>query len=201
MAQPRGQPDRSIVYTVYRDERQLADIITLLEADLSEPYSIYTYRYFIHGWPSLCFLAWNADEAPSGEQDRGRPVGVIVCKLDEHRGARRGYIGMLAVAPQCRKRGIGSQLVCRAIDAMIAQQADEVVLETECHNQGALNLYEQLGFVRDKRLHRYYLNGVDAFRLKLWTGLRLGLLEAADDVEAADDPTSALSTSDVLRVV
>lgn len=48
--------DRPIAYTVYRDERQLPDIIALLEADLSEPYSIYTYRYFIHGWPSLCFL-------------------------------------------------------------------------------------------------------------------------------------------------
>jgi hypothetical protein len=47
---------KQIVYTAYRDERQLADIIALLEADLSEPYSIYTYRYFIHGWPSLCFL-------------------------------------------------------------------------------------------------------------------------------------------------
>ena len=28
-------------------------------------------------------------------------------------------------------------------------------------------LYEKLGFLRDKRLQRYYLNGVDAFRLKL----------------------------------
>jgi ribosomal protein S18 acetylase RimI-like enzyme len=56
---------------------------------------------------------------------------------------------------------------------MIAQKADEIVLETECHNRGALHLYEQLGFVRDKRLYRYYLNGVDAYRLKLWTGLRL----------------------------
>ena len=44
----------------------------------------------------------------------------------------------------------------------------QVVLETEITNKGALNLYEKLGFVRDKRLFRYYLNGVDALRLKLW---------------------------------
>lgn len=44
----------------------------------------------------------------------------------------------------------------------------QVVLETEITNQAALNLYQQLGFVRDKRLLKYYLNGVDAFRLKLW---------------------------------
>lgn len=44
----------------------------------------------------------------------------------------------------------------------------QVVLETEITNTAALKLYENLGFVRDKRLFRYYLNGVDALRLKLW---------------------------------
>lgn len=28
----------------------------LITKDLSEPYSIYTYRYFIHNWPHLCIL-------------------------------------------------------------------------------------------------------------------------------------------------
>lgn len=51
---------------------------------------------------------------------------------------------------------------------MMELGADEIVLETELTNVGALNLYEKLGFIRDKRLHRYYLNGMDAFRLKLW---------------------------------
>ena len=44
----------------------------------------------------------------------------------------------------------------------------KVVLEAEVTNSAALALYEQLGFVRDKRLYRYYLTGVDAYRLKLW---------------------------------
>jgi peptide alpha-N-acetyltransferase len=43
-----------------------------------------------------------------------------------------------------------------------------VCLETEVSNKRALRLYERLGFARDKRLSKYYLNGVDAFRLKLW---------------------------------
>lgn len=37
---------------------------------------------------------------------------------------------------------------------------DEVVLETEVTNLGALRLYEGLGFTRDKLLAKYYLNGV-----------------------------------------
>lgn len=36
----------------------------------------------------------------------------------------------------------------------------QVVLETEVTNKGALYLYEQLDFVRDKRLRAYYMNGV-----------------------------------------
>nr|KAG5689570.1 hypothetical protein BaRGS_021091 [Batillaria attramentaria] len=75
---------------------------------------------------------------------------------------RRGYIAMLAVDANYRRKKIGSSLVTKAIRAMIADDCDEVVLETEITNKAALRLYENLGFIRDKRLFRYYLNGVDA---------------------------------------
>ena len=61
----------------------------------------------------------------------------------------------------------GKQLVRRAVAAMAAAGADEAVLEAEATNAAALASYERLGFLRDKRLARYYLNGADAFRLKL----------------------------------
>ncbi|KAI9024935.1 putative acyltransfersase [Phycomyces nitens] len=147
-----------IHYTAYTSELQLPFIVKLVENDLSEPYSIYTYRYFIHNWPNLCFLAMDGDKC----------VGVVICKLDPHKDRLRGYIGMLAVAKEYRKRAIGSTLVQMSIRAMKEQNADEVVLETEYTNQGALGLYQRLGFIKDKRLYRYYLNGVDAFRLKLF---------------------------------
>ncbi|KAI7884281.1 putative acyltransfersase [Lichtheimia hyalospora FSU 10163] len=149
---------QEIHFVDYTSELQLPAVIQLIENDLSEPYSIYTYRYFIHNWPKLCFLAMDAD----------RCVGVIICKLDQHKTRNRGYIAMLAVAKEYRKRAIGTTLVQKAIRAMKEQDADEVVLETEYTNQGALALYQRLGFIKDKRLHRYYLNGVDAFRLKLF---------------------------------
>lgn len=43
----------------------------------------------------------------------------------------------------------------------------QVALETEITNTAAIKLYERLGFLRSKRLHRYYLNGSSAFRLLL----------------------------------
>ncbi|KAK5976616.1 N-acetyltransferase domain-containing protein, partial [Trichostrongylus colubriformis] len=67
-----------------------------------------------------------------------------------------------------RKLGLGTRLVRRAIERMQAQGCDEVVLETEVSNVNAQRLYSNLGFIREKRLVRYYLNGVDAFRLKLY---------------------------------
>lgn len=50
---------------------------------------------------------------------------------------------------------------------MIERGADEVVLETEEDNVAAMKLYERLGFIRSKKLHRYYLNGSSAYRLVL----------------------------------
>lgn len=48
--------DNDIQYVSYTSELQMPDIMKLIQKDLSEPYSIYTYRYFIHNWPKLCFL-------------------------------------------------------------------------------------------------------------------------------------------------
>ena len=147
----------------YVDERQLGPLHELIDVDLSEPYSVFTYRYFVNAWPDLCFLAMRGDET----------VGGIICRIDEHVGSdtlsrRRGYVAMLVTRPDCRRMGIASNLVVRAIETMVQLGVNEVVLETEVTNAASLKLYGNLGFVRDKRLFRYYLNGVDAFRLKLW---------------------------------
>ena len=45
-----------VKYAVYENELQMPDIMKLIQKDLSEPYSIYTYRYFIHNWPHLCYM-------------------------------------------------------------------------------------------------------------------------------------------------
>uniref|UniRef100_F1LC39 N-terminal methionine N(alpha)-acetyltransferase NatC n=1 Tax=Ascaris suum TaxID=6253 RepID=F1LC39_ASCSU len=152
---------RRIEIVDYENELQMADIMRLITNDLSEPYSIYTYRYFIHNWPKLCLLALD-----TGNDEY---VGAIVCKLDVSRqNRRRGYIAMLAVDESCRRLGIGTRLVQQAIANMQIMGCDEVVLETEVTNINAIRLYTNLGFIREKRLFRYYLNGVDAFRLKLF---------------------------------
>eukprot|EP01080_Neovahlkampfia_damariscottae_P003909 gene3909-7122_t len=153
---------KEIKYEFYKDETQLGRIKYLMDLDLSEPYSIYTYRYFTNNFPKHTILAVDSSKD-------NYIIGAIVSKLDKHKNGReRGYIAMLAVDQAYRKRGIGKKLVNLAIETMIKEGADEVVLETETFNGAALYLYEKLGFVRDKKLHKYYLSGGDAYRLKLW---------------------------------
>ncbi|CAL5193014.1 unnamed protein product [Lathyrus oleraceus] len=149
--------DSDIEYISYGGEHHLPLIMNLVDEELSEPYSIFTYRYFVYLWPHLSFLAFH----------KGRCVGTVVCKMGEHRNTFRGYIAMLVVIKPYRGRGIATELVTRSIKAMMESGCDEVTLEAEVTNKGALALYGRLGFIRAKRLFHYYLNGVDAFRLKL----------------------------------
>ncbi|XP_016972607.1 N-alpha-acetyltransferase 30 [Drosophila rhopaloa] len=149
---------KQYTFCVFQEESHLGVLQSLIDKELSEPYSIYTYRYFVYNWPDLCFFAL----------DGGRYVGVIVCKLESILGEfLQGYIAMLAVDVEYRKRGIGRALSEMAIDAMAMKNAAMIVLETELTNKPALALYQSLGFIRERRLLRYYMNGVDAFRLKL----------------------------------
>ncbi|KAK5124567.1 hypothetical protein LTR85_001784 [Meristemomyces frigidus] len=151
---------RYMPYGAEKESTYLPAIRQLISKDLSEPYSIYVYRYFLYQWGELCFMALD-------EQDN--LIGVIVCKLEPHRGGpMRGYIAMLATRSEYRGRGIATKLVRMAIERMIDMDADEIALETEVDNTPSLKIYENLGFLRTKRLHRYYLNGNTAFRLILY---------------------------------
>ncbi|KAK3112049.1 N-alpha-acetyltransferase 30 [Teratosphaeriaceae sp. CCFEE 6253] len=162
-APPKVTGDVNIHYKPYGAEKEssyLPAIRQLISKDLSEPYSIYVYRYFLYQWGDLCFMALDDDEGL---------IGVIICKLEPHRGGPlRGYIAMLATRAEYRGRGIATRLVRLAVDRMIEKDADEVALETEVDNVPSLRIYENLGFLRTKRLHRYYLNGNTAFRLLLY---------------------------------
>ena len=64
----------AIVFVDYKDESRLEDVDRLVASDLSEPYSIFTYRYFLNRFPDLCILA--VDEAT------GEVCGCVVGKID-----------------------------------------------------------------------------------------------------------------------
>lgn len=144
-----------------KSHSQFTEISDLIAVYLSEPYSIYVYWYFFHQWSQYAILV--------SVEGSDKIIGVIISKVEPHREVRiRGYIGMLVIDPEHRGKGIASKLVKLSIEKMIEwDNADEVMLETEVINEAALHLYELLGFMRTKRMYRYYLNTHDAYRLIL----------------------------------
>lgn len=56
---PWPRPDGSageIAIRRYAGDKELPAIMALMAAELSEPYSIFTFRHFLDGWPKLCFV-------------------------------------------------------------------------------------------------------------------------------------------------
>jgi peptide alpha-N-acetyltransferase len=47
--------EEDLVWKPYTVE-DLPLVTALIDKELSEPYSIYTYRYFLNQWPQLCIL-------------------------------------------------------------------------------------------------------------------------------------------------
>ncbi|GAA6020226.1 hypothetical protein JCM8202_002584 [Rhodotorula sphaerocarpa] len=186
---PLARYDGPITYRAYQGEADLEAIVALVDDELSEPYNLYTYRYFLDDWPHLCFFAHAGEE----------PIGVIVCKQEPHtksskslpipgqpgerRPLMRGYLAMLSTKKAYRGRGVATHLLRLSLTVMLhppssllenlppdhpsRQPVDEIVLETEADNAAALAFYAKMGFAREKRLHRFYLNGKDAYRLRL----------------------------------
>lgn len=149
-------------------------VMKMFGEELPEPYSVFTYEHFLSGWPCLGILLFGFDgeKAPETPTAGGDLIGAIVSRVtwNPRRLNFRGYIAMLAVRPSWRGHRLGQRLVKISVEVMKKLKASEVVLETPIHNERAIKLYTDMGFAKTKFLTRYYLDGSDAFRLKLWFG-------------------------------
>jgi ribosomal protein S18 acetylase RimI-like enzyme len=80
----------------------------------------------------------------------------------------QGYVGMLSVSPSHQGLSVASTALRLALRSLRRDYGcRSAVLEVEAVNGAAVRVYEREGFVREGRLRRYYLNGSDAFRLRL----------------------------------
>ena len=73
----------------------------------------------------------------------------------------QAHINNLAVRPELRRRGLGTQL----LDALVAEAAHlgatELTLEVRRSNEPALRLYERAGFERAGVRTNYYTNPIE----------------------------------------
>ena len=74
----------------------------------------------------------------------------MMCVLDE------GYISNVAVSPRYRRNGIGRVLVREMLRRADLRELAFVTLEVREHNDGAIALYSEAGFVPVGRRKQYY---------------------------------------------
>lgn len=79
------------------------------------------------------------------------------------------------------------------------------MLETEADNAASLALYESFGFIREKRLYRFYLNGEILAKRREWKGDAHALRNVSTGKDCfrlvlpIANPTSGFSIASVMQ--
>lgn len=87
--------------------------------------------------------------------DRTVGFGSITC------AGGQGHIPSLAVLPDYRRNGLGSQILRHLLAHAALQQVDDVVLEVRRRNHAARAMYEEFGFEEIGLRQGYYLQPAD----------------------------------------
>jgi len=103
-------------------------------------------------WRKARHIDEDVEANPSGifvaEAD-GKIVGYITTRID--RDAGKGRIPNLAVSSDWRNKGLGRQLMDRALDYFREQRLAYAVIETMAQNSTGDHLYKACGFVEVAR--------------------------------------------------
>lgn len=110
-------------------------------------------------WVRRGLLEGFADTVLAACEPGGRPIGFCTCSASP---GSEGRMGLIAVSPGARGRGIGSALIGSAMGWFGRKGATEVRVATQIRNTAAMNLYAGQGFrVREVGVwyHRWFGNG------------------------------------------
>jgi ribosomal-protein-alanine N-acetyltransferase len=102
------------------------------------------------------FVAEGGPEIDKGGSE-GAPWGVILCRA----AAGEMEILTVGVTPAARRRGVARALIAAALPVARDLGAGEVFLEVAIDNDGAIALYQRLGFVRSGLRKSYYDRGAE----------------------------------------
>ena len=124
-----------------------------------ENYPEYFFREIYKRYPDAFLVA----------EVEGKIIGYIMCRMEGGisnfglRWVRKGHIVSVAVLPEYRRLGLGSELIDQSFQAMAKEyKAKEVILEVRVNNTPAVALYDKLEYKRIRTMKSYYRNGEDA---------------------------------------
>ena len=83
--------------------------------------------------------------------ENGRLLGNISLYSEKfpYQNTRAWILANIAVLPQHRKKGIATQLVVTALDALKTKGVNEIYLQVDEENKNARQLYQKLGFIEE----------------------------------------------------
>ena len=92
-------------------------------------------------------------------EEEGRIVGRLSIARDQHPASRHVADLGLMVARSHRRRGIGTQLLEAALDWARHSEVRKLELHVFPHNEAAIKLYENFGFVQEGYRRGHYRRG------------------------------------------
>jgi ribosomal-protein-alanine N-acetyltransferase len=116
-------------------------------------------------WPRELFLAyWESNPDLFYVAYMGRKIaGYSIARID-WRGAD---LESIAVDPRYRGRGVAQALLETTLTALRMAEVASMRLMVSVDNEAALRFYRRFGFIRVRRVGRYYGPGRDAWRMRL----------------------------------
>ncbi|QGN07607.1 ribosomal-protein-alanine N-acetyltransferase [Halorhabdus sp. CBA1104] len=140
----------------------LLAVVDIEQRSFPQPWSIGAFERFLD---APAFLV--AVDRDSGQD--GAVIGYIVADAVPNHGTPLGHVKDLAVHPDCRRTGIGRQLLERAVCTLRSTGVGSIKLEVRESNDPAKRLYQRTGFVHRRTIPRYYDDGEDALvMLQTW---------------------------------
>jgi len=131
------------------------DIYTVIDLE----YQNFEYPYppevinFLYEFHRDTFLVAEKDE---------NVIGFVIGIVQK----KEGHVLVIAIRDDYKKRGIGTFLMKKLIDAYKKKGITRLELEVRASNVAALSMYRNLGFKITNRLKHYYENGEDGFLLR-----------------------------------
>jgi ribosomal-protein-alanine N-acetyltransferase len=134
-------------------ESDLDEVLVLERTSFAEPWTKKMFLGELRGNAFATNLVVRAGEAGYGESvTAGALLGYIMFWVV----FEELHLMNLAVRPDARRCGIGTQLVCHALSVGADRGARTALLEVRASNQAAVLMYEDLGFIRRGVRKGYY---------------------------------------------
>nr|WP_082122698.1 ribosomal protein S18-alanine N-acetyltransferase [Methanoculleus sediminis] len=145
--------------TIHRAQpADIPQIVAVERVAFADPWDEKTLQESLAYYPETFFVARN----------NGDVAGFVAGGIEDTGEEVYGHIMNLAVAPGCRRRGIGRHLIRRLEQEYTVLGASAVQLEVRVSNTGAQEFYRRLGYREVFQVAAYYANEEDALVMMKW---------------------------------